>query len=56
MIQMLIGLLVVGVIAKVVLGAVRVAQERNTDPTDVKTSHEISTRTSWISRISTSEL
>jgi hypothetical protein len=29
-IQMLIGLLVVGIVAKVVLGAVRVAQERNT--------------------------
>jgi voltage-gated potassium channel Kch len=29
-IQMLVGLLVVGVVAKVVLGAVRVAQERNT--------------------------
>ncbi len=29
-VQMLVGLLVVGVIAKVVLGAVRVAQERNT--------------------------
>jgi voltage-gated potassium channel Kch len=29
-IQMLVGLLAVGVIAKVVLGAVRVAQERNT--------------------------
>jgi hypothetical protein len=30
MVQMLIGLLLVGIIAKVVLGAVRVAQERNT--------------------------
>ena len=29
-VQMLVGLLAVGVIAKVVLGAVRVAQERNT--------------------------
>ena len=41
MFQMLIGLLVVGVIAKVVLGAVRVAQERNTDATDVKASHDL---------------
>jgi voltage-gated potassium channel len=41
MFQMLVGLLVVGVIAKVVLGAVRVAQERNTDATDVEASHDV---------------
>lgn len=38
MVQMLIGLLLVGIIAKLVLGAVRVAQERNTAAKNAETS------------------
>jgi len=37
-VQMIIGLLLVGIIAKVVLGAVRVAQERNTAAKNAETS------------------
>jgi hypothetical protein len=37
-VQMLVGLLVVGIVAKVVLGAVRMAQERNTATKRVETS------------------
>jgi hypothetical protein len=39
-VQMLIGLLIVGVIAKVVLGAVRVAEERNIHAPEREATHE----------------
>jgi voltage-gated potassium channel len=41
-VQMLVGLLIVAIVAKVVLGAVRLAQERNTAKTSTETSAETS--------------